>query len=469
MRRLLCTAALVVALAPGAVLAEESAPAGLRARVDPRVEAMSIVFRLAGNPEYTQGKIESYAKAVDARFGKLRDHAVVKRAAALRRARGVSFDAVMSLAVHLDADLRLAVPVEKAERLEKRWPREEVPAFVEELRDFAKQGDLAGFLREQKPLFDLAEKRLQALLDAKVRLGWFEEFFGARPAARFELATGPLLGGCNYGPSFRRPDGKEELWCILGAWQVDGEGNPVYTEEDVPTVVHEFCHSWANALVDAHMAALKGPGDRAWPAMREAMGAQAYADVTTTLYESLVRACVCRYMVSAGGEEAGRREEAEQVGRGFLWTREISAALAEYERSRKEHPTLDSFMPRVAKVLDAFVDRLAALEEKAPKVVSLVPAAGAKDVDPATTAIVVTFDRPMRDGAWAVVGGGPNFPKVTGKPSYDAARKVLTIPVELQPSWSYELWLNRGKFDSFQSAEGVKLRPVHVTFATRAK
>jgi hypothetical protein len=80
---------------------------------------------------------------------------------------------------------------------------------------------------------------------------------------------------------------------------------------------------------------------------------------------------------------------------------------------------------------------------------------------------VVTFDRPMRDQAWAVVGGGPNFPKVTGPPSYDAARRVLTVPVELQPDWSYELWLNRGRFDSFQSEEGVKLPSVHVTFRTR--
>jgi hypothetical protein len=250
---------------------------------------------------------------------------------------------------------------------------------------------------------------------------------------------------------------------------VDGEGNPVFTEGDVPTVVHEFCHSWANALVDAHMAELKGPGDRLWPAAKEAMGSQAYADITTTLYESLVRACVCRYVAAAGGAEAGRREAAEQVGRGFLWTRELSEALGEYERSRKDHPTLDTFMPRVAKVLDAFADDLAAREAKAPKVASLAPANGAADVDPATAAIVVTFDRPMRDGVWSVVGGGPRFPKIAGKPSYDAARRVLTIPVELQPSCSYEFWLNRGKYDSFRSADGVALRPVHVTFTTRAK
>jgi len=44
---------------------------------------------------------------------------------------------------------------------------------------------------------------------------------------------------------------------------------------------------------------------------------------------------------------------------------------------------------------------------------------------------------------------------------------VLTIPVELEPDHDYELWLNRGHYDSFQGREGVALESVHVTFRTR--
>ena len=54
-------------------------------------------------------------------------------------------------------------------------------------------------------------------------------------------------------------------------------------------------------------------------------------------------------------------------------------------------------------------------------------------------------------------------------PCQAATRMVCTVPVKLKPDWSYELWLNRGKFDSFRGEDGAKLRPVHVTFATRAK
>jgi hypothetical protein len=98
-------------------------------------------------------------------------------------------------------------------------------------------------------------------------------------------------------------------------------------------------------------------------------------------------------------------------------------------------------------------------------VLSIVPANGAGGIDPGTRTIQVVFDRPMRDGGWSMCGG-PNFPETTDKPSYDKSRKTWTAKVKLKPDWDYEFWLNRGQFQSFQSAEGVPLESVHVTFRT---
>jgi hypothetical protein len=38
--------------------------------------------------------------------------------------------------------------------------------------------------------------------------------------------------------------------------------------------------------------------------------------------------------------------------------------------------------------------------------------------------------------------------------------------VRLRPSSPYELWLNRGQYQSFQSEQRVRLRSVHVQFTT---
>ncbi len=79
--------------------------------VDPRVELMSIVFRLAGNPEYQKGRVESYVNDVETHFDAWREHKIVKMARSLRKSSGVSYDAVMSYAIHLTADLEPALPL----------------------------------------------------------------------------------------------------------------------------------------------------------------------------------------------------------------------------------------------------------------------------------------------------------------------------------------------------------------------
>jgi large conductance mechanosensitive channel len=86
-------------------------PPSVAVRVDPRVELMSIIFRLAGNPEYNQGRVEQYTKDVESHFGQFREHRTVELARGLRRKRGVSFDACMSMAVHLKDAYDLAVGV----------------------------------------------------------------------------------------------------------------------------------------------------------------------------------------------------------------------------------------------------------------------------------------------------------------------------------------------------------------------
>jgi len=50
-------------------------------------------------------RVESYAEDAEKQFGKFRGNAVVNLAQELRNTQGVSYDAVMSMAIHLtDAD-----------------------------------------------------------------------------------------------------------------------------------------------------------------------------------------------------------------------------------------------------------------------------------------------------------------------------------------------------------------------------
>ena len=102
-----------------------------------------------------------------------------------------------------------------------------------------------------------------------------------------------------------------------------------------------------------------------------------------------------------------------------------------------------------------------------PRIVDMVPANGAKDVDPSLRSIVVQFDRPMAAGfSWT--GGGEHFPTIPDgkKPKWSADRKTCTLPVTLKPNWDYRLGLNSVSFQNFASADGVPLEPVVYEFRT---
>ncbi len=108
---------------------------------------------------------------------------------------------------------------------------------------------------------------------------------------------------------------------------------------------------------------------------------------------------------------------------------------------------------------------------RGPKLVKLSPANGAKDVDPATTELVATFDMPMSDGmSWT--GSGPNFPQQSadGKEAHWSADGLTcTLPVSLEPNHDYRLGLNSPSFKNFQSKWGVPLDDVIYEFHTRGK
>ena len=139
---------------------------------------------------------------------------------------------------------------------------------------------------------------MRATLRDHADLAWFDRFFGSRPGASFQVALGLLNGGSNYGPSVAGGEGGEQLYCVLGCWQTDDDGKPMFGKPVVSTVAHEFCHSYCNPLVDRHLAALQPSGEKLFALTEAAMREQAYANARTVLCESLVRACVVRYVAA---------------------------------------------------------------------------------------------------------------------------------------------------------------------------
>jgi Domain of unknown function (DUF4932) len=357
--------ALGTGLAAGAVSGTTSnatlgASSSLRVTVDPRVELLSLVFHLAGNPEYCQGRVQSYTDEADKQFDDFREHAVVQLARKLRGSRGVSYDACMSMAVHLSNpyEPKLIVPLDPwPEGMDRRWTARSVTDFLGAATQFVKDAGFKEFIERHQPLYDTTTTRMKALMEKEGHLDWFHDYFGERPQATFTVVLGLLNGGCCYGPHCRDAAGREELFCVLGVWKTDAQGLPVFTRDMLGTVVHEFCHSYANGVVYRHFAELKPAGEKLYDGVSDEMRSQAYGNAQTMLCESLVRACVVRYRLRYEGAEAARREIRDQKKRGFLWIEELSTQLGEYEAHRDLYPTLEAFSPRLVAFFKAYAEQ----------------------------------------------------------------------------------------------------------------
>jgi hypothetical protein len=105
-----------------------------------------------------------------------------------------------------------------------------------------------------------------------------------------------------------------------------------------------------------------------------------------------------------------------------------------------------------------------AVAQTPPRVVSMTPADGGL-VAPSATELVVLFDQDMDRSGRSICGGGPSFPKFTGRPKWDGYRK-LVLPVKLLPDHEYELSLNCSSARNIRSRDGVRLSPTRWRFTT---
>ena len=451
--------------------ANESIPV----QVDPNVELLSIVFRLAGADEYNQPKSHSpYSDEVEKHFGPFKDHRAVKMAAQLRSDAGIGFDAVMSYATHLASrTLDPKFPFAQSEgSLEKRWSPASATRFLAALKQFAADSKADGFFAAHQDFYQKAAERLKAPLASRPFRAWLDGFFGAKPRTKFVATVGLLNGGASYGVSVHYPDGKEEILPVIGAGEFDAQGLPVFDDRAIPLIAHEFCHSYTNPFVDQFAGGLLPSAEKIFPYRKALLARQAYSTPTTMLYESMVRACTARFAMDNNTPAAAKAELARDVGRGFLWTGELAELLGSYEKKRIEYQSFEDFMPKVVTFFGSVADSIETRVGRLPKVVSISPANGDKSADPATKEIRVEFDRPMRTNSYAVMGDPTKTPPVAQSagravpPRFLEGRKVFVMPVKLEPGKTYVYALNSVYRSGFVSAEGLPLDPVEVTFTT---
>ncbi|MBN2131125.1 MAG: DUF4932 domain-containing protein [Sedimentisphaerales bacterium] len=340
--------------------------------VDPRVELIGIVFRLAGNPEYTDGTLRPYAKAIERHFGDFDGHPAVKMAVQLRNTRLMSCDGPMSLAVHIDHNYRLRQTSEDwPSTLDYRWEKDETGEFLDKLRHFAAETKFDEFFKAQGPMYEQGIRPCESIMKQEkvakdqsrseyveflsVDLGeWLSGFFGVENPGDLRLVLGFVSAFANYGVRSETGDVSEK-YAIIGMRPFDPADTIMFLPQQVVTTAHEFCHSFANPVVKKYMDRLQPAGERLFAAHEGTMRAMGYQKWETVMYETAVRACVVSFVrqsiVAPTFMDFVLKNEVEH---GFLWSEDMGDFLKTYESNRDKYPTFESFFPEFVRFVDDY-------------------------------------------------------------------------------------------------------------------
>ncbi|MDF9830303.1 DUF4932 domain-containing protein [Parabacteroides sp. PF5-6] len=324
--------------------------------VDKRVELISLVFRLAEKQEYAEKEFKLYTDRIDRHFEEYKNHELIQFTRFIIKENDIAFDGPMWLAAHLDEDLKLLPEVKEVWQLDPRWTEENVHQFVLLLQQFREDSQFDRFFKENKELYAELARRFTPIYE-QVDLDWYASFFGKKPTETFAIRLGPgILGNC-FGVNVDYLNGERKVYAVMGMWMFDQTGFPEFsTLPDLGILTHEFCHPFVDHLTEKHREAFRESGEKIYAALQESQSAEAYTSWEVILDEVLINAAVIQYMKDHDFEQSEIEAWINLIkySFGFYWVENLADALESYEQQRDKYPTLDSFMPELAKSYKAW-------------------------------------------------------------------------------------------------------------------
>lgn len=417
-------------------------------RVDERVELLGTIFRLAGASEYNHQGVPAYSKGIDSTFSRYSSSGAVLMAKELRFKHGISYDAVMlfALCIRIEDSVSFRNEVDLS-CMGARWNPNVASLFLREVDQFYRMANFHAYFQRSSEVYLNALSRFTPVAYS-VDMAWFKSFFGDSLKREMKTILSLTNGTSSYGPKIVLKDGSQENYAIIGTWQVDRQNQPLYSDEDQQTLVHEYCHSFCNPIVDRYYDHLEPSAKAFFNESSAILRQQAYGSPKSMMYELLVRACTIQYEVERNGAkgDALLHLTREEQCRGFLWIDKLVDLLGKYSNDRRAYATLDDFMPEVV----SFASSLSApkakkkFTSKCTRILAVNITNGAGNVSSNIRELVVTFDSPMNLN-FRGLGMGRNLsahlPKVDKgrKPRWNSTRTVWTLPIILEPNTEYSL------------------------------
>ena len=319
------------------------------------MDLMSLIWRLAGAPEYNECRITKVSESADAFFASVRDHKAVRLAKEYRN-KGVSYDAVATYGLYLlitnDGSIIFNPFFEGSNNSNlKRWSGNSKEDMLVALNDFYQKANYNEWYQSLEPLRQQAIDSFKSKFD--IDYNWFNLLFGPIDNLSTQIILSFLNGPSNYGLSTELSYGGSLHSPVIGCINQDNNGN-IYYSDVLSVIIHEFSHPYCNPLVDKYWESMKDKANALFPKVESLLKPLAYSNSKSMMYETLVRACTIRYLIAHGYSRNKERMIQNEESIGFLLVRCIVDALEIREQNWSKYPTLDDFMPEIVKAINDY-------------------------------------------------------------------------------------------------------------------
>lgn len=331
--------------------------AQIKVEVSETVELMSILSRTAGFREYNMDMAGQYTKDTETWFAPYKEHPIIAYYQGLHDNHGISYDAVVSMAIHLYIDKGKIKFLGEDSDLDERWQNVGTDDFVARLNQFYADTSFHEFFEQHCTFYDEGVKDYEAKVMSYFHQDWYTRFYGTEATERFRIVIGFAFGDQNYGVARQLKGQPKEAFATCGYKLNPTTGQPIW---DAAILIHEFNHSFVNPLLDnaANAAMMEKVGQKLLQFSQSEMQQQAYNDWKIVINESVVRAAVFIYMLD--NKLVNRNTPQfllnEMYRKGFRWMPELVTALRRYSSQRDQYKTLNDFYPEIARCLGKYVN-----------------------------------------------------------------------------------------------------------------
>ena len=328
---------------------------------DEGVELMWLIWKLADLSYYhfNQNCIRSINESADSYFANMKNHEAVS----LAKQASQGFDAVASFGLHLQISKKGTISFnpafsENGDYSFDRWPKQEKQRLLAAVNDFYQQSNFHEWYQSLEPM------RQQALNLFKkfnnVDYEWFSRFFGEtfddKPT---QIVLSFLTAGHNFGCAATLANGKKLISPVICIYQLNSTDVNGYSSTPY-VLIHEFCHPFCNPLIDKHWGSMEAKARTVFNLVADQMRSQAYSSPDVMMYETLVRSCSIRYLMSHLSLSEQEKERFKNTyiqsdeNHGFMMVRMLVDVLEKREQQQAQYATLDDFMPEIIQAINDY-------------------------------------------------------------------------------------------------------------------